>query len=36
MRIYYDGGDPMSFKEHVDSMIRIAQGQMTTGIKLSR
>lgn len=27
MRIYYDGGDPMSFKEHVDSMIRIAQGQ---------
>ena len=27
MRIYYDGGDPMSFKEHVDSMIRIVQGQ---------
>lgn len=27
MRIYYDGGDPMSFKAHVDSMIRIAQGQ---------
>ena len=27
MRIYYDGGNPMSFKEHVDSMIRIAQGQ---------
>ena len=27
MRIYYDGGDPMSFKEHGDSMIRIAQGQ---------
>ena len=27
MRIYYDGGDPMSFKEHVDSMVRLAKGQ---------
>ena len=27
MRMFYDGGVPMSFKEHVDSMIRIAQGQ---------
>lgn len=27
IRIYYDGGDPMSFKEHMDSMIRLAQGQ---------
>ena len=23
---YYDGGDPMSFKEYVDSMVRLAQG----------
>lgn len=26
-RIYYDGGDPMPFKEHVDSMVRLAKGQ---------
>lgn len=25
-RIYYDGGDPMSFKEYVESMERLAQG----------
>lgn len=24
--IYYDGGDPMSFKGFVDSMVRLAQG----------
>ena len=24
--IYYDGGDPMSFKGYVDSMVRLAQG----------
>lgn len=23
---YYDGGDPMSYKEYVDSMVRLAQG----------
>ena len=27
IRIYSDGGDPMSFKEHVDSMVRLAKGQ---------
>ena len=27
MRIYYDGGDPMSFKAHIDTMIRLARGQ---------
>lgn len=26
IRIYYDGGDPMCFKEHVDSMICLAEG----------
>ncbi len=25
-RIYYDGGDPLSFKEYVDSMIRLSKG----------
>ena len=24
--IYYDGGDPMSFKGYVDSMVRLAKG----------
>ena len=24
--LYYDGGDPFSFKEYVDSMVRLAQG----------
>ena len=24
--LYYDGGDPMSFKEYVDSMVRLARG----------
>ena len=23
---YYDGGDPLSFKEYVDSMVQLAQG----------
>jgi hypothetical protein len=27
MRIYYDGGDPMEFKEFIDSMVLIANGQ---------
>lgn len=27
MNIYYDGGDPMSFKEFTDSMVRLASGQ---------
>lgn len=26
VNIYYDGGDPMSFKGYVDSMVRLAQG----------
>lgn len=26
-RIYYDGGDPMEFKDFVDSMARLANGQ---------
>jgi hypothetical protein len=26
VKIYYDGGDPMSFKGYVDSMVRLAQG----------
>ena len=26
MRIYYDGGDPMSFKEFIDAMTNLAQG----------
>ena len=26
VRIYYDGGDPMSFKGYVDSMIKLAKG----------
>ncbi|MCC6094187.1 MAG: hypothetical protein LIV24_04060 [Eubacterium sp.] len=26
VRTYYDGGDPLSFKEYVDSMVRLAQG----------
>lgn len=25
-RIYYDGGDPMSFKDFVDSMVNLAKG----------
>ena len=24
--MYYDGSDPLSFKEYVDSMVRLAQG----------
>lgn len=24
--LYYDGGDPLSFKEYVDSMVRLARG----------
>ena len=24
--LYYDGGDPFSFKEYVDFMVRLAQG----------
>ncbi|MBP3900176.1 MAG: hypothetical protein J6D53_01775 [Blautia sp.] len=24
--IYYDGGDPLSFKDYVDSMVRLAKG----------
>ena len=27
MRIYYDGGDPMAFKDYMDSMVRLAKGQ---------
>lgn len=27
MRIYYDGGDPMSFKDYIDSMVNLAKGQ---------
>lgn len=26
IRIYYDGGDPMSFKEFVESMVRLSKG----------
>ena len=26
VRIYYDGGDPLSFKEYVDSLIRLSKG----------
>ena len=24
--LYYDGGDPMSFKEYIDSMVNLAKG----------
>lgn len=27
IRIYYDGGDPMSFKDYIDSMVNLAKGQ---------
>lgn len=27
MRICYDGGDPMSFKDYIDSMANLAKGQ---------
>ena len=27
MRIYYDGGDPMAFKDYMDSMVKLAKGQ---------
>lgn len=23
---YYDGGDPMSFKEYIDSMVNLSKG----------
>ncbi len=26
VRIYYDGGDPMSFKDFIDSMVNLAKG----------
>lgn len=26
VNMYYDGGDPLSFKEYMDSMARLAQG----------
>ncbi len=26
VNLYYDGGDPLSFKEYVDSMVRISKG----------
>lgn len=26
VRIFYDGGDPMEFKEYVDSMVNLANG----------
>ena len=27
MRIYYGGGDPMAFKDYMDSMVKLAKGQ---------